>query len=226
MCECNCLPFGLINAPSVFQSLMSIVLEGLNHFCQAYLDDILIFSATVEDHLSHIDQVFDRLRQHRLKLKLKKCSFFKKETRYLGVVISPCGISPDPDKVKVMQNLPPPTTVREVRGAIGILSYYRRYLPNFAEIASPIIGLTKVARFQWTPKCQKAFDYLKESLTIIPLLSNSDVKKEYVLYVDASDTCIGSCLAQPDDEQESVASSQNPYFQNEKPIYFLSHRLN
>ena len=175
----------------------------------------------------HIDQVFDRLRQHRLKLKLKKCSFFKKETRYLGFIISPYGITPDPDKVKVMQNLPAPTTVREVRGAIGMLSYYRRYLPNFAEIASPIIDLTKkYARFQWTPKCQKAFDYLKESLTIIPLLSYPDVNKEYVLYVDASDTCIGSCLAQPADEQESVASSQNPYFQNEKPIYFLSHRLN
>ena len=225
--ECNCLPFGLINAPSVFQSLMSIVLEGLSHFCQAYLDDILIFSATIEEHLSHIHQVFDRLRQHRLKLKLKKCSFFKKETRYLGFVITPNGISPDPEKVRVMQNLPPPTTVREVRGVIGMLSYYRRYLPNFAEIASPIIDLTKkYARFQWNQECQRAFDYLKESLTIIPLLSYPDVNKEYILYVDSSDTCIGACLAQPDDEPVYTDSAQNPYFKNEKPIYFLSHRLN
>ena len=141
--ECNCLPFGLVNAPYFFQNLMAVVLEGLNSFCQAYLDDILIFSATIEDHLSHINQVFNRLRQHKLKLKLKKCSFLKKQTKYLGFVISADGIRPDPEKVRVITNLPPPTTVREVRGAIGMLSYYRRYIQNFAEIAAPIIDLTK-----------------------------------------------------------------------------------
>ncbi|MEW8546530.1 MAG: reverse transcriptase domain-containing protein [Candidatus Thiodiazotropha sp.] len=224
--ECNSLPFGLVNAPSVFQSLMAIVLEGLNSFCQAYLDDILIFSATIEDHLSHINQVFDRLRQHKLKLKLKKCSFFKQQTKYLGFVISADGIRPDPDKVKVMKNLPPPTTVKEVRGAIGMLSYYRRYIPNFAEIAAPIIDLTrKYAKFSWTPQCDRAFNFLKESLTIIPLLSYPDVNRGYVLYVDSSDTCIGACLAQPDEENETAESQANPYFKNEKPIYFLSHRL-
>ena len=224
--ECNCLPFGLINAPAVFQFLMSRVLEGLNHFCQAYLDDILIFSATIEDHISHINQVFDRLRQHRLKLKLKKCSFFKKETKYLGFVILERGISPDPEKVKVMKNLPPPTNVREVRGAIGMLSYYRRYLPNFSEIASPLIDLTKrYAKFSWTPQCQRAFDYLKDSLSVIPLLYYPDPNKGYVLYVDASDTCIGCCLAQPVDENSDDGAQENPYFKNEQPIYFLSHRL-
>ena len=117
--EFNCFPFGLINAPGVFQSLLSIVLEGLNHFCQAYFDDFSIFSATNVDHLSHINQVFDRLCQHRLKLKLKKCSFLKKQTKYLGFIISRNGISPDPGKVKVMQNLPAPSNVREVK--IGML---------------------------------------------------------------------------------------------------------
>ena len=146
-----------------------MVLEGLNHFCQAYLDDILIFSATVEDHIAHINIVFDRLRQHKLKLKLKKCSFFKQTTKYLGFIIGPAGISPDPDKAKIMKNLPPPTSVKEARGAIGMLSYYRRYIPNFSEIATPIIDLTKrYAKFSWTDKCQRAFDYLKESLSIIP----------------------------------------------------------
>ena len=96
--ECNCLPFGFVNAPSVFQSLMAVVLEGLNFFCQAYLDDILIFSDTLENHLSHINQVFDRLRQHKLKLKLKKCFFFKQQTKYLGFVISADAIRPDPEK--------------------------------------------------------------------------------------------------------------------------------
>ena len=116
-----------------------------------------------------------------------------------------------------MKTLSPPATVREVRGAIGMLSYYRRYIPNFAEIAAPIIDLTKrYAKFVWTPQFDRAFNFLKESLTIIPLLSYPDVNKGYVLYVDASDTCIGACLAQPDDENETSEAQVNPSFKNEK----------
>ena len=176
--ECNSLPFGLVNAPSVFQSLMAVVLEGLSHFCAAYLDDILIFSASVEEHISHVIQVFERLRQHKLKLKLKKCAFFQRETRYLGYVISSKGISPDQEKIKVMRNMLPPTTVREVRALVGTFSYYRRFLPNFSDIAAPIINLRKkYSKFKWTPECQKSFEFLKESLSVIPLLSYPDVNK-------------------------------------------------
>ena len=224
--ECNSLPFGLVNVPSVFQSLMTVVLEGLSHFCAAYLDDILIFSASVEEHVSHVTQVFERLRQHKLKLKLKKCAFFQRETRYLGYVISSKGISPDQEKIKVMRNMLPQTTIREARALVGTFSYYRRFLPNFSDIAAPVINLTKkYSKFKWTSECQKSFEFLKESLSVIPLLSYPDVNKSYMLYVDASDRCIGGCLTQPVEENDSSEDSANPYFKNERPIYFLSNKL-
>ena len=102
--EFNVMPFGLTSAPAVFQELMSIVLHGLSHFATAYLDDILIYSETLEDHMHHLQEVFDRLREHGLKLKLKKCSFLKLETNYLGVLINDRGIKPDPLKVEAIKS--------------------------------------------------------------------------------------------------------------------------
>ncbi|XP_065928361.1 uncharacterized protein [Magallana gigas] len=210
----NRMPFGLSNAPAVFQELMNIVLQGQEEFAIAYLDDILIFSETPEDHLRHIQDVFNRLRKHGLKMKLKQCSFFKEQTEYLGFIIDEHGVTPDPKKVEAIRKLPAPTTVREVRGFIGMCSYYRRFIPNFSKIAEPLIDLTrKYARFKWTPCCQKAFDFIKESLTVVPLLAYPDTNKPYILYTDASDNCIGACLTQKTDEGE------------DKPIYYLSHKL-
>ena len=111
----NVMTFGLTAAPAIFQKLMSKVLEGLDHFATAYLDDILIYCLILEEHLRHVQEVFDRL-----KLNLKKCSFMKAETRYLGFVISENGIKPDSKKVEVIQALPPPTCVREIRSFIGM----------------------------------------------------------------------------------------------------------
>ena len=218
----NVMPFGLTAAPAIFQELMSKVLEGLDHFATAYLDDILIYSSTLEEHLRHIQEVFDRLRQHCLKLKLKKCCFMRAETSYLGFVISENGIKPDSKKVEVIQALPPPTCVREVRSFIGMCSYYRRFIPEFSSIAEPIIALTrKYARFHWDARCQKAFDFLKGQLSSIPMLAYPDTTKPYVLYTDASDLCIGACLTQPCDENiEEIRG-----LKNEKPIFYLSHRL-
>ena len=126
------MPFGLSNAPAVFQELMSAVLQGCNNFATAYLDDILEFSATLEEHLEHPSIIFDKLRQHKLKLKLKKCDFLKLETNYLGFIISYDGIQPDQKKVKAIRGLPAPTCVGEVRSFIGMCSYYRRFIPNFS----------------------------------------------------------------------------------------------
>ena len=211
--EFNVMPFGLSNAPAVFQELMSVVLQGCNDFSTAYLDDIMIFSPTLEEHLEHICVIFDRLRQHNLKLKLKKCSFLKSETHYLGFVISEEGIKPDQKKVEAIRSLPVQTCVREVRSFIGMCSYYRRFIPNFSQIAEPIIALTrKYAHFKWSDTHQKAFDYLKDSLTAVPLLVYPDSNKPYVLYTDASDTCMGTCLTQECDGDE-------------KPLYYLSHKL-
>ena len=140
--EFNVMPFGLTNAPAIFQELMNRVLEGLTNFSVAYLDDILIYSETLTDHLRHIQSVFDRLREHNLRLKLKKCSFLKKETNYLGFVINENGIQPEQNKVNVIRSLSPPTSVRDVRSFIGMCSYYRRFIPKFSQIAEPIVVLT------------------------------------------------------------------------------------
>ncbi|MCG8078877.1 MAG: DDE-type integrase/transposase/recombinase [Candidatus Thiodiazotropha taylori] len=218
----NVMPFGLTTAPAVFQELMSHVLEGLDRFTVAYLDDILIFSRTLEEHLTHIQNVFDRLRKHSLRLKLKKCSFLKSETNYLGFVINDNGIKPEEKKVNVIKSLPTPQTVRDVRSFIGMCSYYRRFIPHFSAIAEPLIALTrKYAKFKWNPKCQSAFDSLKNSLAAFPMLGYPDPNKPYVLYTDASNDCIGACLTQPNDD----FAGRDPELKNEKPIYYLSHRL-
>ena len=220
--EFNVMPFGLSNAPAVFQELMSVVLQGLGDFAIAYLDDILVFSPTLEDHLQHLDTIFDRLRKHDLKLKLKKCNFLESETNYLGFIIGKDGIKPDPKKVEAIGSLPIPTCVREVRSFIGMSSYYRRFIPNFSEIAEPIIALTKKhAHYKWSAKHDEAFQYLKDSLSVVPLLAYPDTNKPYTLYTDASGTCIGACLTQSCD----MADDEIPNVSNEKPIYYLSHKL-
>ena len=211
--EFNVMPFGLSNAPAVFQELMSVVLNGCHAFAIAYLDDILIFSPSFEEHLAHLNTIFERLRQYSLKLKLKKCSFLRNETNYLGFVIDKDGIKPDQKKVEAIRGLPAPTCVKEVRSFVGMCSYYRRFIPNFSQIAEPIIDLTKkYAHFKWTDNHQKAFDFIKESLTCVPLLVYPDPNRPYTLFTDASDTCIGACLTQLCDNEE-------------KPIYYLSHKL-
>lgn len=222
--EFNVLAFGLVNAPGIFQSLMQIVLDNCGHFATAYLDDILIFSPTLESHIEHINIVFQRLRQHKLKMKLKKCQFLQTETNYLGFIVNEAGIKPDPAKVAAIKTILVPKTVREVRSFIGMASYYRRFIPNFSKIAEPIIALTKkYARFSWTNECQVAFEFLKESLTVVPLLCFPDRNKRYTLYTDASNSCIGACLTQPCNEigDEEII----PGVKHEKPLYYLSHKL-
>ena len=220
--EFNVMPFGLSNAPSVFMMLMSIVLGGLESFAVAYIDDVLIFSETLEEHWKHVHAVFRRLEEHDLKLKLKKCQFLREEIHYLGFVIGRDGIKPEEEKVRAIRDMPAPTTVREVRSLMGMAGYYRRFVPNFSKIAEPMVALTKkYARFSWSEECQKAFEFLKESLTVVPLLAYPDTREPYVLYTDASDTCIGACLTQ-EQEPEGAEPGQGKV---ETPIYFLSHKL-
>ena len=133
----NVMPFELNNAPAVFQELMIIVLQGCEEFAMAYFDDVLIFSKDPEEHLRHIETIFKRIRQHGLKLKLKKCTFFKEETDYLGFVISKDGIKPDSKKVEAIRDLPEPKSVREIRGFIGTKYPPRQPIPNRAILPNP-----------------------------------------------------------------------------------------
>ena len=218
----NVMPFGLNNAPNIFQKVANKLLSGLEHFSMAYIDDILIFTKdSLNDHLSHVQIVLDRIKKHNLRLKLSKCQWAMNKIKYLGFVVDRQGISPCNDKVKAIKSLRPPETVKQVRGVLGMFSYYRRFIPRFTEIAEPLIGLTKKhARMKWNDKCQNAFDILKEQLTIVPMLAYPDVNKEYILYTDASDTTVGSVLV-----QEVEGEVWIPGIPNEKPIYFLSHKL-
>ena len=146
------------------------------------------FSTSVDEHLRQLKTVFAWLRKHGLKIKLCKCQFMKKETKYLGFVIDESGQHPDIDKVEVIRAMSEPRTVREVRGFIGAMGYYRRFIPAFSRIATPLIALTKkYARFSWTEDCQRSFNTLKQQLTDIPLCAYPDLSRPMILYTDASD---------------------------------------
>ena len=138
----NRCPFGLSQAPAYFQRLVHKVLRGLP-FTFGYLDDILIFSSGVEVHLEHLRKVFLRLREAKLKLKASKCSFFKKHIQYLEHLVSGDGIEPLPEKLEAVENMPPPKTPKEVRQFLGLVGYYRKFVPKFADIARPLTNLTK-----------------------------------------------------------------------------------
>ena len=211
----NVMPFGLVTAPAIFSELMNEVLRGIQYkFTIAYLDDILVYSKTFEDHLEHIEAVFTRLRDAGLKLKMSKCEFLKKEVNYLGHVVSPSGIKPDPSKVETIQNLEPPTDVRGIRSFIGMTGYYRRFIANYAKIAKPLTELTKKNKtFCWSDECQISFETLRRVLTEAPILAFPDVNKPYKLYTDASGYAIGAALV-----QETAMG--------ERVIQYLSHQLN
>ena len=212
--EFNVMPFGLCDAPPVFQDLMNKVLgKALNRFAFAYLDDIIVYSSSVEEHIEHLQYVFDRLREANLRCKPSKCEFAKTTISYLGHVVSENGITPDPEKVAVIHKLHPPQTVKEVRSFIGMASYYRKFTENFSEIASPLTDLTrKNAVFHWNKQCQEAFNRLKIALSSAPLLAHPDFSKPFNLYTDASAYAVGAVLTQEFPEGERV-------------IQYLSRRL-
>ena len=155
--EYRVMPFGLNNAPAIFQKMATRLIQGFENFCIVYVDDILIYTkSSAEDHLMHVQLVLDRIRKHNLKLKLSKCAFLQSEIKYLGFLVNRLGIKPDPEKVKAIKELQPPKTVKQVRSLIGVTSWYRRYLPNFSEIVDPLIALTKkYARFRWDKNVKK-----------------------------------------------------------------------
>ena len=180
-------PFGLSQAPAYFQLLIDKVLVGCSSFAMGYLDDIIIFSKSEEEHLQHLEDIFVRLRKFSLKMKREKCSFFKKHIQYLGHLVSERGFEPLPEKLKSIRDMPAPRTPKEVKQFLGLIGYYRKFVPHFADISRPLTKLTRQdVTFQWTEQCQKAFNHLPELLMEYPILRYPDPKQGYTLYTDAS----------------------------------------
>ena len=188
----------------------------------AYLDDIIIFSPTLDEQTKHIQKVFGHFRQHDLKLKLPKCKFIQDQKQYLGFVISEDGIMADPEKVRVIKELSPPTTVKEIRSFIGMCSYYLRFIPNLSEVTKLLIKWTKqFTKFEWTKKHQAPSELLIELLTTAIEIAYQDINKPYILYTDTSHWCTGACLAQiHNDDYKNLTGEPC-----EKPIYYMSHKL-
>ena len=194
--EFNRVPFGLAQALAYFQRMINEVLTGCN-FAMGYIDHIIIFSKTEEEHLQHLEEIFDQLWKAGLKLKLQKCSFFKKHIQYLGHLISDEGIQPLPDKLESITKMPTLQNAKQVKQFLGLVGYYRKFVPCFPDISRPLTWLTQKNKgFNWTTECDKCFQMLKDYLQEAPILRYPDPSADYVLYTDASKYAYAGVLTQ------------------------------
>lgn len=208
------MPMGLVNSAAVWQRTADVILAGLlGKVCHVYLDDIIVYSSSFEDHLNDLRNVFQRVRAAGLKLKPSKCQFLRPEVRYLGHIVSAEGVRPDPSKIQCVQEFPEPRTKTEVRQFLGLLSYYRRHIPQFAEQARPLTQLTTKKPFSWGEEEQAAFSAMKRKLTEAPLLKFPDFSRPFTLATDASKVAVGAVLSQEFDGKEH-------------PVAYASRQLN
>eukprot|EP00253_Pinus_taeda_P029193 PITA_29193 len=210
--EWRVMPFGLSKAPSTFMRLMNEVLkEFIGKFVIVYLDDILVYSRSKEEHLRHLNYFLQKLQQEKLLLNLKKCVFMKEELVYLGFVISAEGLKMDPEKVKAIVEWPSPKSVFEVRSFHGLASFYRKFIKNFSKINAPIIETIKKDKqpFKWIVEAERNFQLLKKKITEKPVLVLPDFNKTFQVKCDASVEAIGGVLSQED-----------------RPIAYFSEKLN
>ena len=189
------VPFRLTQAPTYFQELMTGILKDFP-FAIAYLDDIIIFSKTPQEHLSHICMVFEKLKSANHSMKKSKCSFFSKEIQYLGHILSDTGIQPLPSKTHAIPHMNPPITPKQVRAFLGLVGYHRKFIKGFTKIAKPLTLLTRQhVKFDWTLEHQEAFIHLKEAIVQTPILHYPNPNKTYIVYTDASDDACGAQLS-------------------------------
>ena len=196
--EYTVMPFGLCNAPATFQRIMNHLLrDGLDEFVLVFLDDILIYSRTKEEHLQHIRAVLKKLQDEKFYGRLKKCDFFKTEVEYLGFDVGADGIKPSLSKIKAVLEWPTPKSVTDVRSFLGLANFYRKFVRWFSEIAAPMTNLTKKDRqFTWTNQEENAFNGLKKALVTAPVLKLPDFEREFTVTTDASEVSVGAILQQ------------------------------
>ena len=210
------LAMGLCNAPGTFMQLMNETFSDfLNKFVLVFLDDIIIFSNSLEEHKKHVDQVLERLKKSKLYAKKSKCSLFQQEVEFLGHHVGVNGLRIMEDKLQAVTDWPPPSNVREVRAFLGLVGFYRRFVKDFSRIALPLTALTRTvtgAPFSWGPEQQRAFDELKGGLQKAPVLILPNPQLPYTLHTDASGFAIGAVLQQ--DQGNGL-----------QPIAFLSKKM-
>lgn len=200
------MPFGIKNGPSMFQRTIDIALAGLtDNIALTYLDDVIIHSATFEQHVKDVAEVLEKLTIAGMKVNIEKCEFVKEEILFLGHVVNNKGVKPDPTKLEAVKKFPVPKTQTNVRQFLGLVGYYRRFIPKFARLAAPLFNLLKkdippkLKPEMWTNDCQISFNNLIEALLTAPILcfpdfSNPD--KKFFLFTDASYIGIGAVLKQ------------------------------
>jgi hypothetical protein len=209
------MAFGLSGAPATFQRVMDAMLIGLRDVeVLVYLDDILVFSNTIEDHVRRLRLVFERIREANFKLSATKCTFCVPEVVYLGHVVNKHGVAPDPSKVRAIKDFPRPRTVKDVRAFLGLSGYYRDFIRKYADMSRPLTQLTKKdEKFGWTNLQQQAFDKLKDALTFESVLAHPRFDQPFILSTDASDYAVSAILSQLHNGKE-------------RPIGFASRMLN
>ena len=200
------MPFGLCNAPATFERLMDRVLCGMRWSrCLVYLDDVISFGKTISEALLRLEEVLARLSEFGLQLKAKKCTFMQTEVAFLGHIVGRTGLACDPDKLSAVRNWHEPNKVKAVRQFVGFVGYYRRFVKNFAELADPLVSLTrKGVPFVWGIEQQRAFDALKACLLSAPILGFPTEEDRFVLDTDASLFAIGGVLNQIQNGEEVV----------------------
>ncbi len=193
------MSFGLANSPSVFQSFMNdIFRDMLDRWMIVFIDDILIYSNTREEHIHHVRSELKRLMQYQLYAKAEKCEFHQTSISFLGYIISQEGVAMDERKVKAVLEWPKPQTVKELQRFLGFANFCRRFIRDFSKIAAPLTAMTKhhSARLSWSSESHQALEELKTRFTSAPILRHPDPEKEFIVEVDASNTGVGTILSQ------------------------------
>ena len=187
------MPFGLCNAPATFERLMERVLQGLRWSrCLVYLDDIISFGSTFDSALANLTLIFERLRSYGVQLKSTKCHLFRSSVPFLGHIVGRRGLECDPAKIEDIKYWPVPDCLKSVHQFLGFVGYYRRFIPNFADIATPLVTLTgKDVPFVWDAGCSTAFSALRASLIHAPILAFPTETGQYILDTDASNFGLG-----------------------------------
>ncbi len=220
------LPFGLKNAAASFQRLMEHVLRELKgKCCLVYIDDVVVFSQSEEEHLHHLSQVFHCFHDAGLTLNLKKCNLIQKSLTFLGHIVSGDGIKTDPSKVAAVKSFPVPQSIKEVQRFLGLAGWYHRFIPNFSEKAAPLHALKrKNSTWSWTEQCQYSFDTIKQDLTQAPVLIPPDFDKPFKVQTDASELGLGAVLTQESEGEEHVIAYASRLLRGPEKAYSVSEK--